>query len=87
METLLRDLSYVIRSLTRQPGYALLVIAVFALALDANTTVFSVFNGLFLRPLHYPDDERLVLDSEAREGALICSLRCSSNDQLYEKGQ
>jgi hypothetical protein len=48
------------RALAQRPGYALVTIAVFALALGANTTVFSVFNGLFLRPLPYPDDDRLV---------------------------
>ncbi|MCC6201637.1 MAG: ABC transporter permease [Gammaproteobacteria bacterium] len=60
MDTILRDLRYVLRSLARRPGYAALVIAVFALALGANTTVFSVFNGLFLRPLPYPEGDRLV---------------------------
>lgn len=41
--------------------YASVIILVLALAIGANTTVFSVFNAFFLRPLPYPDDERLVL--------------------------
>jgi len=41
--------------------YALASIAVLAIAIGANTTVFSVFNGLFLRPLPYPDGDRLVM--------------------------
>ena len=41
--------------------YAAVTILVLALAIGANTTVFSVFNAFFLRPLPYPDDERLVL--------------------------
>jgi hypothetical protein len=40
-------------------------ILVLALAIGANTTVFSVFSGLFLRPLPYPDDERLVIVGNA----------------------
>jgi predicted permease len=40
--------------------YALASIAVLAIAIGANTTVFSVFNGLFLRPLPYPEGDRLV---------------------------
>ena len=45
----------------RRPLYALASIAVLAIAIGANTTVFSVFNGLFLRPLPYPDGDRLVM--------------------------
>jgi hypothetical protein len=41
--------------------YAAVTILVLALAIGANTTVFSVFNAFFLRPLSYPDDDRLVL--------------------------
>lgn len=60
LSNLVQDLRYSMRALAQRPGYALVTIAVFALALGANTTVFSVFNGLFLRPLPYPDDDRLV---------------------------
>jgi predicted permease len=41
--------------------YAFASIAVLSVAIGANTTVFSVFNGLFLRPLPYPDGDRLVM--------------------------
>jgi len=41
--------------------YAAVTILVLALAIGANSTVFSVFNAFFLRPLPYPDDDRLVL--------------------------
>jgi predicted permease len=56
-----QDAEYALRSLLARPLYALTSIAVLAIAIGANTTVFSVFNGLFLRPLPYPDGDRLVM--------------------------
>jgi predicted permease len=55
------DVRYALRALAGRPLYALASIAVLAIAIGANTTVFSVFNGLFLRPLPYPDGDRLVM--------------------------
>ncbi|HXS80322.1 MAG TPA: ABC transporter permease [Gammaproteobacteria bacterium] len=55
------DVRYAVRALGGRPLYALASIAVLAIAIGANTTVFSVFNGLFLRPLPYPDGDRLVM--------------------------
>ncbi len=55
------DVKYALRALASRPLYALASIAVLAVAIGANTTVFSVFNGLFLRPLPYPDGDRLVM--------------------------
>ena len=61
MNALRDDVRGALRALARQPMYAAVTILVLALAIGANTTVFSVFNGFFLRPLPYPNDERLVL--------------------------
>src|SRR5688572_25948893 len=55
------DVRYALRALASRPLYAFASIAVLAIAIGANTTVFSVFNGLFLRPLPYPDGDRLVM--------------------------
>ncbi len=44
-----------LRALARRPMYAAITILVLAIAIGANTTVFSVLNGLFLRPLPYPE--------------------------------
>jgi predicted permease len=57
----LQDLGYALRALASRKLYAVASIAVLAVAIGANTTVFSVFNGLFLRPLPYPDGDRLVM--------------------------
>jgi predicted permease len=66
------DLRYALRALASRPLYALASIAVLAIAIGANTTVFSVFNGLFLRPLPYPDGDRLVMvyDSYPKQNLL-----------------
>ena len=56
-----QDVHYALRALASRPLYAVASIAVLAVAIGANTTVFSVFNGLFLRPLPYPDGDRLVM--------------------------
>jgi predicted permease len=56
-----QDVNYALRALASRPLYALASIAVLAIAIGANTTVFSVFNGLFVRPLPYPDGDQLVM--------------------------
>ena len=61
MNTFRHDLRDALRALARQPMYAAVTILVLALAIGANTTVFSVFNAFFLRPVPYPDDDRLVI--------------------------
>ena len=60
LDALLRDVRYAIRSLTRSWGFALGAGAVLALAIGANTAIFSVVNTVLLQPLPYPDAERLV---------------------------
>jgi len=67
-----QDVRYALRALTRRPMYAIVTILVLAIAIGANTTVFSVLNGLFLRPLPYPDGDRLVMvyDSYTKIGNL-----------------
>ena len=60
MPGLIQDVHYAVRALVSRPLHAALTIIVLALAIGANTTVFSIYNGLFLRPLPFPDDDRLV---------------------------
>jgi putative ABC transport system permease protein len=53
------------RVLTRRPGFSLAVVAIFALGIAANVAIFSVFNGLFLSALPYPEPNRLLYLNES----------------------
>ena len=64
------DLRFGLRTLWSRPGFAMAVVVMLALGIGITTTVFSVFNAVLLRPLDYPDGERLVQvwESDARLG-------------------
>ena len=55
-----RDLQYAGRALRRSPAFATLAILIMALGIGANTAVFSVVNAVLLKPLAYPDPNRIV---------------------------
>ena len=60
MDTIRHDLKFAVRSLFRQPAFALITILTLALGIGANTAIFSVVNGVLLRPLDYPKPDQLV---------------------------
>lgn len=65
LEAWLLDFRHASRGMMRAPGFALLAMAVLAVGIGASTTVFSILNTLFYRPLPYPHPERLVMMGEA----------------------
>jgi len=54
------DLRVAMRAIVRSPGFAALIVATMALGIGGNTTMFAVIRAVFLRPLPFPDPERLV---------------------------
>jgi len=60
LDDLRRDIVYAGRGLARDPGFAAAAVATLALGIGATTAVFSVINAVLLRPLPYPDSDRLV---------------------------
>ena len=60
IETAWRDVRFAVRALVHSPIFSVVTVLSLALGIGANTAIFSVVNGLLLRPLPYPESERIV---------------------------
>lgn len=63
-----QDLKYVLRSLVKRPGFTLAILLILALGIGATTAIFSVTDAIVLRPLPYPDPDRLMYFYESYIG-------------------
>ncbi len=67
--TIVQDVKLAVRTLLRAPGFTAIVLTTLTVAIGANTAIFSVVDGVLLRPLPYPDADRIVTVATATHPA------------------
>ena len=67
MESLINDIRYGIRALLKQPGFSAIAVITLALGMGANTAIFSLVHAVLLRPLPFPESNRLVVVKDQNE--------------------
>jgi predicted permease len=73
LENLVQDLRFGLRMLRKSPGFAAIAVITLALGISANAVVFSVLNGLILRPLNVPQSQRLFTIQRGKDPSPIQS--------------
>ena len=83
----MQDIRYAIRSLRKQPVFSLVAVITLTLGIGANTAIFSLLYQILLRPLPYPDAERLVFIWNTYPGINLAQASVSIPDYIDRKTQ
>jgi len=83
-DEMFQDLSYGVRMLLKRPAFSAVVILVLALGIGATTAIFSVVNGVLLRPLPYPEPDRLMTVFSAPEKDSAMSINTVTGPDYVE---
>ena len=89
MHTLWQDLRYGLHMLWKTPGFTLIAVLALALGIGANTFIFSVVNTLLLRPLPFPDSDRItsILVKDPDTGTLYTSYSLPNYEDIRDQNQ
>jgi ABC-type antimicrobial peptide transport system permease subunit len=71
MSTILSDLRFAFRQLRKSPGFTATAVAMLAFGIGATTAIFSIVEGVLLRPLPFPDSARLEVLADKLQGAQL----------------
>ena len=85
MESLLQDLKFAVRQLFKEKGFFITTALTLALCIGANTAIFSVVNSVLLRPLPFPEAERIVTMWNAYPGAGVQGRGSNGVPDYYDR--